>query len=225
MKLSPLGSPGSGLGLRAAGAQEPRAVHHPPARVAAAVLASRCVTSLRVLALTLLVACGFTGSNAVHAQAAVNYYGSSCGLPSPWGTPLMRVGGLPRLGMGVGFMALGMSVHRFDNRQPPCEFRGVGYLFLGASNQSWRGFPLPFLLPFELTANYPCGVWAGPDALAGSTLGGLPPIAFLSIPNDPSLLGSRVYAQWWIQSFLQGCDPYRWNAWVTSDAAELVIGL
>ena len=119
---------------------------------------TRTVTVLRVLALALLVACGLTGGTAVHAQAAVNYYGSSCGLPSPWGTPRINVGELPRLGMGVSVSALGMSVHRFDNRQPPCEFRGIGFLFLGASNQSWRGMPLPFLLPFELTANYPCGV-------------------------------------------------------------------
>ena len=185
----------------------------------------RSITSLRILVLTLVVACGFTGSRTVHAQAAVNYYGSSCGLPSPWGTPRINVGQLPRLGMGVSVSALGMSVHQFDNRQPPCEFRGRGFLFLGASNQSWRGVPLPFLLPFELTASFPCRVWAGPDALAGPTLGGLPPIAFPYIPNDPSLLGARVYAQWWIESFLQGCDPYRWYAWVTSDAAELVIGL
>jgi len=186
----------------------------------------RSVTSLRILVLTVVVACGLTGGNALHAQAAVNYYGTSCGLPSPWGTPLMRVGGLPRLGMGVSFAAIGMSVHRFDNRQPPCEFGGSGYLFLGASNQSWSGMPLPFLLPFELTASFPCSVWAGPDALAGPTPAGLPPVAFIWIPNDPSLLGSRVYAQWWIQSFLSGtCFPYQWNAWVTSDAAELVIGL
>jgi len=185
----------------------------------------RSVTSLRILVLTVVVACGLTGGNALHAQAAVNYYGTSCGLPSPWGTPLMRVGGLPRLGMGVSFMALGMSVHRFDNRQPPCEFRGVGFLFLGASNQSWRGMPLPFLLPFELTASFPCRVWAGPDVWVGPP-SGLPPYIGVGIPNDPSLLGSRVYAQWWIQSILTGtCFPYQWNAWVTSDAAELVIGL
>ena len=186
---------------------------------------TRTVTMLRILALILLAACGFTGGNAVHAQAAVNYYGSSCGLPSPWGTPLIRVGGLPRLGTNLTISGLGMADHQFNNLQPPCWFRGTGFLFLGASNQSWRGFPLPFILPFELTASFPCRVWAGPGALAGPTLGGLPPIAFLSIPNDPSLLGSRVYAQWWINSFLEGCDPYRWNAWVTSDAAELVIGL
>ena len=143
---------------------------------------TRPVTSLRILALILLATCGFTGSNAVHAQAAVNYYGSSCGLPSPWGTPLMGVGGLPRLGMGVGFMALGMSVHRFDNRQPPCEFAGTGYLFLGASNQSWRGMPLPFLLPFELTASFPCRVWAGPDVWVGPP-SGLPPFIGVGIPK------------------------------------------
>ena len=187
---------------------------------------TRTVTMLRILALTLLVACGLTGSNAAHAQAAVNYYGSSCGLPSPWGTPRINVGGLPRLGTNLTVSSLGMSDHQFSNGRPPCWFRGVGYLFLGASNQSWRGVPLPALLPLDLTANYPCMVWAGPDSWAGPALGGLPPIAFVGIPNDPNLLGVRVYTQWWIQTYLVGdCGPYQWLAWVTSDAAELVIGL
>jgi hypothetical protein len=47
----------------------------------------------------------------------------------------------------------------------------------------------------------------------------------LPIPNDPSLAGLKLYAQWWISYSTGGPScPIYMSGWVTSNAVELTLG-
>jgi hypothetical protein len=87
----------------------------------------------------------------------------------------------------------GVRVHLSD--APP----GVGaWLFLGLSNTTWNGVPLPYDLSF-LGLPAGCALHTSIDAFAVRTTGtsGLDAgFAFVDIPVDLSALGTRIWAQW-----------------------------
>ena len=83
-------------------------------------------------------------------------------------------------------------------------------LALGTSNQSWRGMPLPAPLP-ALGPN-DCPLLVAPDTLVPlRTNGTVPDKGWMSfvvpIPNDPSLRGTDLFAQWLLIDGIADAQP------------------
>ncbi len=158
----------------------------------------------------------------------VRYFGFSCGPSSPEGTPTISVSFEPRIGRGLDARLFGTwgYLGLYD-----CKHRGQAYLLIGASNQTWGGVPLPFVLPLSLTQGAACLAQvsgeivlqvAGPLAGKGSSEAAA--LAFM-IPNVPALVGQRLYLQWLVQRWQVGITcPLPWPYFYTSNAAEITIG-
>jgi len=122
--------------------------------------------------------------NFAPASAAVFYYvaltafGTACNgsLGQPFIT--RTGGGLPGIGRTITFTVTNTAAT-------------VGQLWLGLSNTSWAGGPLPMDLgPFNAPG---CFLLVSPDAPLYIGPPGAVPIA---IPLEPLLVGHRVYLQW-----------------------------
>lgn len=166
---------------------------------------------------------------AATAQGGVRYFGSPCGLQPPLGNPKILVNGFYTIG---NFFSVGVTNMGVVPIQYQCWYGGTAYLFLGASDQSMGGIPLPFLLPMSLTQGWPCSVYASADFLWGSVpLTAWPPGGngmSLLIPNDARLIGQKLFLQWAVLYGTAGlnCLPWPGHLWylITSDAAEVTIG-
>jgi hypothetical protein len=174
----------------------------------------------------LLALCAVLPAEAATAQtASVRHFGQTCGRAVPYGSPTIATG-LPRIGALWSAQILGMRAVRETGFG--CEHGGLAYLVLGTSNTQWHGVGLPALLPLSMTDGYPCLAQVSVDAVLQGGIGRAGGIYTGTIPNDVSLLGGRVYAQWYVNYWTLwaiSCPIYFTPHWVTSDAVELTIGV
>lgn len=172
--------------------------------------------TLRALAFTLALSTFATAQS-----AKVNYFGLGCGPTPPFGTPRIEVLAPPRIGALVPIACNDLFARDLGGG---CFWGGLAFLAFGASATKWGGLPLPVTLPGILTQQYPCFIWSSVDVLLPWTLTYGPTTTQITLPNDPALIGQRLYAQWicWYNSTIH-C-PLPFSYWMTSNAAEMVIG-
>lgn len=165
-------------------------------------------------------------SGVSHAQtASVRYFGQTCGRPVPYGSPAIAAT-LPKIGSIWGAQILGMRAVRETGFG--CEHGGLAYLVLGTSRSQWHGVGLPALLPLSMTDGFACLAQVSVDAVLQGSISRSGGDYVGTIPNDVSLLGGRVYAQWYVNYWTLwaiSCPIYFTPHWVTSDAVELTIGV
>lgn len=114
-------------------------------------------------------------SDAIYYYAPVQYFGTACS--GTLGMPSFAIQGVPGVGHTLTFDV--------GNTDAP-----LMAIYIGLSNTSWQGLPLPFDISF--TGSPGCFVNVSPDLVFLSGAPGSYPIA---IPNDASLAGSTSFFQ------------------------------
>ena len=150
------------------------------------------------------------------AQASSTTFGQGCG--ATWGEPPTRaqmvLSGVPRIGQSVQVSVVGPH---FTSR----GYSRVNMLVTGMSRTSYAGLNLPHLFPWWVTGG------GGTDCYALCSIEAFeflsPAFRQIAIPANPSLIGLKLYQQWYLNYILRG--PTVHVFYITSDAAEMTIGL
>lgn len=127
-------------------------------------------------------------------QATTGTFGQGCGHPlDPYGT-VLSYSGAPRLGstFAVNYLAPTWSVG---------QIWVFAYLFMGASDRSILGMPLPVRAGDVMTGAigaWHCLILTSSEWLMGTATGYPGGQLQIGVPIDPSLVGVRLYQQWMI---------------------------
>ena len=168
-----------------------------------------------VLALGILAMC-------LPAQtAAVSYFGKTCSNST------IAVSGLPKLGSKIAVDYTGdnyiTSIHTTYRIAQPC-------LILGVSDKKWNGGTLPWTLPPGITwtgGSLPCQLLVSFDVyypLPTASLWSYEKSKSFTVPNDMSVSGLDVFAQWATYYYHRNGPNPAQVSWGTSNAAKLTIG-
>jgi hypothetical protein len=161
----------------------------------------------------------------VAQSAAVIPFGTGCGAPSQ--VLRMTTQGLPSLGGAVTLVYHGPNSYVVGHVTVDISHP---HLLLGLSNSAGPGFVLPLTLPPALTGGvagcslYVSSEWtfAMPRVVFG--LGPFLDRQPLVIPNDPTLIGATLFAQWVAYRMdAPAFGPVRYS-FHTSDAVLLRVG-
>ncbi len=150
------------------------------------------------------------------AQASYTTFGLGCG--DSWGEPRTRaqmvLSGVPRIGQSVQVSVVGPH---FTSR----GYSRANMLVTGTSRTSYAGLTLPHLIPWWLIGGGGTDCYALCSIEATEILS--PAFRQIDIPANASLIGLRLYQQWYLSYVLRG--PTVEVFYITSDAADMTIGL
>ena len=157
-------------------------------------------------------------SLAVRTQAAAyNYYGAGCGqMGEPPAPGVLWATGSPTLG---GTVTVGWTGPYFQSARAQV----FPYLVTGTSRNSLSGTPLPWRIP-EWLVNFgglDCDLLCSAEMGVESMFGGTRSRTF-AIPNQSSLIGVRLYQQYWLWYFVTG--PLIFDFWIVTNGGEMVVG-
>jgi len=142
--------------------------------------------------------------------AAFTPYGHSCGnWGSPPSQPQIVALGTPKIGARVLIDVVGVPRYQVGQQ---CWL----VLFTGTSRSSWLGQPLPYALSVGLMNTVGC------DLLCSVEIASYGDGVVFDIPEDPRLVGVRLYHQWFIECLVRGIPIFGFR--VTSNAGEMTIG-
>ncbi|MEZ5966880.1 MAG: hypothetical protein R3F56_23775 [Planctomycetota bacterium] len=148
-------------------------------------------------------------------QASFVTYGQGCnnrGIPPV--LPLtIHAQGVPALGKSIE-----ISVHGGPTFSVPYHFNKL--FFTGVSRSSYLGWPLPLQIPpwmMNYTGN--CDLLCSREIVEPVN----PATVQIHIPQEPRLIGAKLYHQWYIWYFVTGSFPDSFS--IVSNGGEMTIGL
>ena len=162
----------------------------------------------------------------VAQSAAVIPFGTGCGAPSQ--VLRMTTQGLPSLGGAVTLVYHGPNAYVVGHATVDISHP---HLLLGLSNTSGPGFALPLALLPVLTGGIAgCSLYVSSEWVLAMprVVFGLVPFLdrqMLRVPNDPTLIGAHLHAQWAaLRMQAAASGPVR-NSVQTSVAVLLRVGI
>ncbi len=167
-------------------------------------------SSIFALAFSLL------GLAPVCAQGSYVTYGQGCwSLGEPGARVTLSASGSTRIG---GTLTVSFSNPRWQTR----NWGVVPTLITGMSDRAWAGLTLP--LPVSVLVRAPdCMLYCSVDVVVplsgiwGSTSGAIT----LRIPNDPGLVGLRLYQQWILETQTTGTFADGWISFTNGGALTI----
>lgn len=157
-------------------------------------------------------------------QASFTTYGQGCGgrLGMPANVPkILAYGGLPTLGNS----AFGITCANLPGNATQCRNYYQYWIAMGISRTTMQGLPLPYrirdgsLYPMVL-GGPACDILCSWEFLHGGAIGGG---IGIPIPNDPALIGARIYQQFWIRASEVCTFSIDWL--LMTDGGMMTIGL
>jgi hypothetical protein len=165
------------------------------------------------------------GAASAQSWSAVPF-GSGCGdLAFPWypNTPICGYSGQASPGATLTLQYGGSTAYNAGTG-PFFEYRPM--LVLGLSDGAWGNVPLPWLLPSAWNPWVTCQLLVAPDLIVPMQAINAWSYASsyaLPIPNDPQLIGFRLFAQWAVVYTQFGIFP-AWSRISMSNALAITVG-